>query len=204
MRGADVSVVTADERRAVLEPIRFRGEDLASRKLYLGTTQRACAPEETLARIEPLLPLAGITRCADITGLDRLGIPVTLAIRPNARLIVGATGKGTTLVQARVSGLMEALEVHHAEYAEQAPLERVVASYTQLFGDGADLIPTAQLPIARHGTFDADWPMSWVWGSQSGSTRNAPGGHRGRWRWIGGLPRPSPSWPTGAPGPASN
>ena len=164
MRGADVSVVTADERRAVLEPIRFRREALASRKLYLGTTQRACAPEETLARIEPLLPLAGITRCADITGLDRLGIPVTLAIRPNARLIVGATGKGTTLVQAKVSGLMEALEVHHAEYAEQAPLERVVASYTQLFGDGADLIPTAQLPIARHGTFDADWPMSWVWG----------------------------------------
>src|SRR5664280_64718 len=164
MRGADVSVVTADERRAVLEPIRFRGEDLASRKLYLGTTQRACAPEETLARIEPLLPLAGITRCADITGLDRLGIPVTLAIRPNARLIVGATGKGSTLVHATVSGLMEALEVHHAEYAEYADLGVVMTSYADLASSGVDIVSPGELPVARYGTFDAGWTMAWAWG----------------------------------------
>ena len=156
--------IAAGDRRTELDPIRFRGEDHVGRKLYLGTTQRACAPEETLARIEPLLPLAGITRCADITGLDRLGIPVTLAVRPNARLIVGATGKGSTVVQAKVSGLMEALEVHHAEFAERAPLGRIVASYSDLFADGADLVPTAQLPIARHGSFDAEWPLSWAWG----------------------------------------
>ena len=42
-------------------------------------------PEETLARIEPLTRKAGISRIADITGLDRVGIPVFSSIRPPPR-----------------------------------------------------------------------------------------------------------------------
>jgi YcaO-like protein with predicted kinase domain len=117
-----------------------------------------------LARIQPLLWEAEITRCADITGLDRVGIPVTLAVRPNARLIVGATGKGSTLVHATVSGLMEALEVHHAEYAEHADLGVVMTSYADLASSGVDIVSPGQLPVARYGTFDASWTMAWAWG----------------------------------------
>ncbi|MDI1289749.1 MAG: YcaO-like family protein [bacterium] len=123
-----------------------------------------CAPEETLARIQPLMKAAGIARSADITGLDRLGIPVTLALRPNARLIVGATGKGPDLVTAEVSGLMEAIEVHHAEYAEDAELALTIASYDELVDAGVNVVAESELPLARGGTFSRRWRYAWTSG----------------------------------------
>jgi YcaO-like protein with predicted kinase domain len=71
--------------------------------------------EETLERIRPLMPVAGITRVADVTGLDTLGIPVVMVVRPNARSLSVAQGKGLDLPAAKVSGIMEALECFHAE-----------------------------------------------------------------------------------------
>jgi len=58
----------------------------------------------------------GITRIADITGLDVVGIPVTAVIRPRARSLAVAQGKGLTKTAAKISGMMEAIELHHAEY----------------------------------------------------------------------------------------
>ena len=50
----------------------------------LGGTIRATSPEATLAKLEPLLlPVFGITRVANITGLDHINIPTYVAIRPN-------------------------------------------------------------------------------------------------------------------------
>ena len=80
---------------------------LLTRSTY---SDRACAPEETLARIAPLLPRFGITRLARVTGLDCIGIPVWNAIVPNARSIVVNQGKGLTDIDAKVSAAMEALE----------------------------------------------------------------------------------------------
>ena len=51
---------------------------------------------QTKAMITPLLKNFGITRVADIDGLDTLGIPVSVAIRPNARHLCDALGKGLT------------------------------------------------------------------------------------------------------------
>ena len=53
-------------------------------KGYKKGTHRAVPPEETFARVDPKLPVAGVTRVADITGLDRIGIPVFSSIRPTA------------------------------------------------------------------------------------------------------------------------
>lgn len=57
----------------------------------------------------------GITRLASTTGLDRVGIPVCAAVRPNSRSVSVAQGKGATVEAAAVSALMEAAEVFHAE-----------------------------------------------------------------------------------------
>ncbi|HIJ06951.1 MAG: Methanogenesis marker protein 1 [Methanomicrobiales archaeon 53_19] len=86
-------------------------------KGYMIETHRAVSPELTLERIEPLLPQAGITRVADITGLDRLGIPVFSCIRPTAEggAISVYNGKGATPVAARVSAIMEGIERCSAE-----------------------------------------------------------------------------------------
>ncbi|MET3581711.1 ribosomal protein S12 methylthiotransferase accessory factor [Mesorhizobium robiniae] len=58
---------------------------------------------------------AGITRIADISGLDGIGLPVVSVVRPNSRSMSVSSGKGTTDLEARVSGVMEALELFHAE-----------------------------------------------------------------------------------------
>ena len=61
------------------------------------------------------MPTMGITRIANITGLDRLGIPVVMVCRPNSRSIAVSQGKGLTLDAAKASGLMESVETFHAE-----------------------------------------------------------------------------------------
>jgi YcaO-like protein with predicted kinase domain len=82
---------------------------------YVFGTHRAVSPAETLRRIRPLLRPTGITRLANITGLDWIGIPVYQAIRPRSRLLAVSQGKGLTRAQAQVSALMESLEGFHAE-----------------------------------------------------------------------------------------
>ncbi|WDZ81386.1 YcaO-like family protein (plasmid) [Ensifer adhaerens] len=76
----------------------------------LSYSDRACSPEETLRRIEPLLPTFGVSRLARLTRLDKIGIPVWSAISPNARSIVINQGKGITDNDAKVSAAMEAIE----------------------------------------------------------------------------------------------
>jgi YcaO-like protein with predicted kinase domain len=85
-------------------------------KMFTYGTHRAMPPQETLARLAPYLAEYGITRVANITGLDELGIPVVMAIRPNARSLSVSQGKGADLVAAKVSALMESIEQHHAEH----------------------------------------------------------------------------------------
>jgi len=87
------------------------------KKAYKNETQRTTSPEETLARVEKALPAAGITRVADITNLDRIGIPVFSSIRPTAGrgAISVYNGKGATPTEARVSAIMEGIERYSAE-----------------------------------------------------------------------------------------
>jgi ribosomal protein S12 methylthiotransferase accessory factor len=61
----------------------------------------------------------GVSRMADLTGLDRIGLPVWSMVRPAARSVSVTQGKGLTDRQARVSALMEAAETALAETAER-------------------------------------------------------------------------------------
>jgi len=100
-------------------------------KGYKKGTHRAVPPEETLARIEPKMPTAGVTRVADITGLDRIGIPVFSSIRPTAEegAVSVYNGKGTTPGEAKVSAMMEAVERYSAEVHG---MKLLVDSYSRL------------------------------------------------------------------------
>src|SRR5512136_3298856 len=90
-------------------------------KRYKDDTHRALPPEETERRIEAKMPAAGITRVADITNLDRIGIPVFSSIRPMADrgAISVYNGKGATPVEAKVSAMMEGLERYSAEVQDR-------------------------------------------------------------------------------------
>ena len=71
--------------------------------------------EVTWRRFSPLAKRVGITRIADLTGLDTLGIPVFAAIRPLGKSLSTQQGKGTSPLAAKVSALMESLETWTAE-----------------------------------------------------------------------------------------
>jgi len=100
-------------------------------KKYKTDTHRAFSPEETLDRIAPKMPLAGITRVADITNLDRIGIPVFSSIRPAADkgAISVYNGKGATPAEARVSAMMEGIERYSAEVHDR---DLVVETFSKL------------------------------------------------------------------------
>ena len=84
-------------------------------KTFKSGTHRSATPLETLERIKKFLPVFGITRVANITGMDKIGIPVVTAIRPNSRSLATSQGKGITTDAAKVSALMESIEGFHAE-----------------------------------------------------------------------------------------
>ena len=140
-------------------PILLRGQALRAAKGFRGGTHRLVSPEETLARILPILPRLGVTRLANITGLDRIGIPVVLAHRPNAATLANGGGKGVTLVAAKVSAGMEAIEVQHAETPTlpfvECPYDALPAE-TRMATDG--------LGGMRAGLFRPDLPEAWVTG----------------------------------------
>jgi ribosomal protein S12 methylthiotransferase accessory factor len=131
-------------------------------KGYTNGTHRLVAPEETLARIQPHLASVGITRCADVTGLDRIGIPVYCAIRPANRSIQVSNGKGLRPVDAMVSAFMEAIELFHAEHPD-GRIER--GSLKSLRRAGRRAIPPDRLRDYRTDTFfSQDFVIDWVKG----------------------------------------
>ena len=82
---------------------------------YRHGTYRTIHPRDTLRRFAPRMMDAGITRLADVTGLDWIGVPVYQAVRPLSRNLSVSQGKGLTHLQAKVSAMMEAFELFHAE-----------------------------------------------------------------------------------------
>lgn len=81
----------------------------------LGGTLRYKKPKETLDWLTPLLPKLGITRIANITGLDHINIAVATCMRPNSKHLSVSQGKGASLDLAKISAVMESIEGYHAE-----------------------------------------------------------------------------------------
>jgi putative methanogenesis marker protein 1 len=131
-------------------------------KGYKRGTHRAVPPAETIQRVDPKLPAAGVTRVADITGLDRIGIPVFSSIRPMAEggAISVYNGKGTTAEEARVSAMMEAIERYSAEVGDR---ELLIERYSVLREREKALNPRALiLPDYVKGVEDLQIP--WIEG----------------------------------------
>jgi ribosomal protein S12 methylthiotransferase accessory factor len=127
-------------------------------KGFRAGTHRTVCPAETLRRLQPLLPALGITRVANVTGLDRIGVPVVMVCRPNSRSVAVSQGKGLTLEAAKASGLMEAAEGFHAERISH-PLR--LGSASELSGS-LPLADLDALPRRRDGRWTPDLPVLWI------------------------------------------
>ena len=122
---------------------------------------RLVDPQQTLARITPLLAGMGITRCADITGLDRdLGVPTYTAVRPSGLVLQTGNGKGLTHTAAKVSALMEAIELYHAENPATGIFQR--ASLRQMRDCGETALVPKRDQADRSYYYTEDYRIDWV------------------------------------------
>jgi ribosomal protein S12 methylthiotransferase accessory factor len=124
-------------------------------KAVVAGTHRVRTAEETLEIITPRLMDYGITRLADVTGLDNIGVPVVMAVRPLAATLSVAQGKGLTLALAKVSGAMECIEFWHAEETVPPPeFTGVPAAELQLGYRMTDLEHDAGSLLTEHTLLD--------------------------------------------------
>ncbi|MFJ8798486.1 YcaO-like family protein [Streptomyces sp. NPDC102487] len=140
---------------------------MAEGLMVLDGTVRSRGPEETWALLEPWLGRCGISRVADLTGLDSLGVPVWTAIRPAALTLTASQGKGATPRLAAISAVMESIELWHAE--QPLPVDQVAPARA------LDLpYPLLSLPVREPHPGLVDVPLEWTTGLGLVSGRRVP------------------------------
>jgi YcaO-like protein with predicted kinase domain len=116
---------------------------------------------ETVARMRPMFSRFGITRLADVTGLDCIGIPVWMAVRPNSKTLAVSQGKGFTDAAAQASAVMEAAEIATAELF---PVERRVATGRGLMNAGEPMMSLNNLIAHGEHLLTENDELGWVEG----------------------------------------
>lgn len=127
--------------------------------LCQSATPNEAAALDAANRLLRLRAALGITRVADLTGLDVVGIPVVQAVRPASRANAVSQGKGMCLAQAVVSAIMEAAEQCFAERVERS---QCVRSSARKLGIPATTFAEHLRPGI--GTDWADLELPWVEG----------------------------------------
>ncbi|MGH3661041.1 MAG: YcaO-like family protein [Micromonosporaceae bacterium] len=120
-------------------------------KVHLSGTHRVCPPEQTWRRVRQTFSRVGVTRVADVTGLDDIGIPVFQAVRPDAYSVSVSQGKGLTPVLAKVSAAMESVELWHAEHLTSDIGEVMVGDVANALGYRLDELAVAPRSFLNPG-----------------------------------------------------
>ena len=107
--------------------------DLQSRQKWsVNGTSRITPAQETLKRVTFISQKIGVTRLADITNMDILGIPNYSAVLPGTEDYIWVySGKGATKAHARASALMESIE-RYSSLPSGGPKNFIQGSYDQL------------------------------------------------------------------------
>lgn len=119
---------------------------------------RSCGPRQTLARLRPHFPDLGISRLGELTGLDHLGIPVALAVRPNSHSLSVSLGKGPDVDSAMISAAMEAAET---AIAERLPESIVWTSIDALKRSGQAAVDLAAIARCHPHRFTSSDTIAW-------------------------------------------
>ncbi|GAA1762907.1 YcaO-like family protein [Luedemannella helvata] len=117
-------------------------------------TYRSTTAEQTWERIRPLLPAIGVTRVADLTGLDDIGLPSHAAYRPVSRTLTVSLGIGLTATPSKISAVMEGAEAWHAENPCLPVVARCAAADLDLPYDVRDLQLAPNSPLTDRTVLD--------------------------------------------------
>ncbi|MEZ4237705.1 MAG: YcaO-like family protein [Myxococcota bacterium] len=122
---------------------------------------RGRTPAATLDHVSPLMARLGITRLSDITGLDRLGIPVWSAVVPKSRDILSVyNGKGSSHIASKVGAIMEAFERQSGLRTDGVAIR---GSYAALSRERRVMDPASMILPLRAG-YTADKELTWTVG----------------------------------------
>lgn len=121
---------------------------------YRTGAYRAVDPATTWERVRPGLARFGITRVADITRLDEIGLPVHVAYRPAGLAYAVSMGFGVTEAHSKVSAVMESIEAWHAENLRLPVAARAPAAALDLGYDVRGLILATRSPVTSEVVLD--------------------------------------------------
>src|ERR1035441_1813528 len=125
-------------------------------------SERTVPAEQTLARARAMAAAKGVTRLADITGLDRVGIPVFTAVVPKSDdTITVYNGKGCSPLDARTGALMEGIE---RQTALDTDIEIIKGSYAQLRHYASRAIDPDLFNHRLRDDYDSNKPYGWARG----------------------------------------
>jgi ribosomal protein S12 methylthiotransferase accessory factor len=129
--------------------------------VHTETATRSEDPTAMRSRLAPRLARFGVTRVACVSGLDRIGLPVFVAARPQARTLATTSSKGLTRDASWVSAVMEAAE--QSVWESLAPSE-LVATEGALAALGARPARGDTLPRRARTKWHEAIPVRWTAG----------------------------------------
>ncbi|ADW17771.1 protein of unknown function DUF181 [Desulfobulbus propionicus DSM 2032] len=148
------------------------------RKQYTYDQDKACSPEETVARFQERLKATNLDVLKEIRRIDngRLDIPVYFSIcGEDARRIIGnkkQMGKGSTPEQSRASACMELGERFSFFSFLKEETNFITGDYAAMEASGYPVLPIEVLLDSVHDTtlspeilrvMLADLPLQWTW-----------------------------------------
>ena len=123
--------------------------------------ERVVPAATTIKRVAQAADALGVTRLADITGLDRVGIPVYSSVVPKSRDTLSVyNGKGLRPIDAQAGALMEAIERQTALNARPPFME---GSFLELSKTHRALDPK-HINQKLADDYSEDRPYSWIEG----------------------------------------
>ena len=124
--------------------------------------ERTVRPGVTIKRARAVLEAIGVTKVADVTDLDRVGIPNFMTVRPHDRGpgISYYNGKGRTVADAHAGALMEAIERHAGERYDG----RIVRSSYYNLRDEHPCVDPLEIQAPMIGGYTEDLLLEWVSG----------------------------------------
>lgn len=128
--------------------------------LRLPGTNRARLPAATWEMVSRAAAKVGVTRVADVTRLDTIGIATFQAVRPLSRTLAVSQGKGMTPELAKLSAVMESVETWHVEQpvtpALRAAPRDIGAELGRDLGYDVHALPPSA-PSLLHDGLPLDW-----------------------------------------------
>ncbi|MCF4151065.1 YcaO-like family protein [Dethiosulfovibrio sp. F2B] len=148
------------ENFRIASPVNFRGAELSLEKRTdkEGTSAHPVGYDEAWRLFDPFLRETGVTRVSDITGLDRIGIPVFNVIRPSMDGYTAAHGKGFTAAAARLSAAGESLE----RWYGTRDIPGAFRSTWRELSSSYSMVPLERLALTPHSFFHENLETWWV------------------------------------------